>query len=125
MRYMFIIKTADMVMPPPEMIEAMHVLAKREIDSGRMILDGGLAPPQQGKQVRISGRKLLVLDGPFAESKEVIGGFAIFELPDDAAALASAREFMDLHQRFMPEWEGTCEIRQIAGSQVEMIRQPG
>jgi hypothetical protein len=125
MRYMFFIKTADMAMPPPEMIEAMHALAKREVEAGRMIQDGGLAPPSQGAQVRLKGRKLLVVDGPFTESKEVIGGYAIFELPDDAAALASAREFMELHQRFMPDWEGTCEIRQLVASQVEMIRQAG
>jgi hypothetical protein len=124
MRYMFLVRTAQMVMPPAEMIEAMHALAKREIEAGRMIQDGGLAPPQQGVQLRISGRKL-VTDGPFAESKELLGGFAIFELPDDAAALASAREFMELHQRFMPDWEGSCEIRQIAGSQSDMIRQGG
>jgi hypothetical protein len=79
-------------------------------------------PRSTGKEVRIRKRKLMVLDGPFAETKEVIGGFAIFELPDMAAAEASARKFLDLHLRFMPEWEGTCEIRQVAGSQVDMIR---
>ena len=70
-------------------------------------------------------RKLAVTDGPFAETKEVIGGFAIFELPDMAAAIASARDFMALHQAHMPDWEGVCEVRQVAGTQVEMIRGAG
>jgi hypothetical protein len=122
MRFMFIIKSEAEATPTPEMIEAMHSLAREEVAAGRMIQDGGLMPRSTGKEVRIRKRKLMVLDGPFAETKEVIGGFAIFELPDMAAAEASARKFLDLHLRFMPEWEGTCEIRQVAGSQVDMIR---
>jgi hypothetical protein len=122
MRFMFIIKSEAEAMPPPEMIEAMHSLAKAEIAAGRMIQDGGLMPASAAKQVRIRKRKLMVLDGPFTETKEVIGGFAIFELPDEAAAVESARRFLDLHLKFMPDWEGTCEVRQIAGSQVDLIR---
>ena len=90
-----------------------------------MIADGGLMPPDAGAQLSIVGKKLRVHDGPFAETKEVIGGFAIFELPDHDAAVASATEFMNLHLQFMPEWEGTCEMRPIAGSQVDLIRSGG
>lgn len=122
MRFMFIIKSEQEAMPTPEMIAAMHELAKQEIAAGRMIADGGLTPKAAGKEVRIRKRRMMVLDGPFTETKEVIGGFAIFELPDEAAAIASARTFLDLHLRHMPDWEGTCEVRQIAGSQVEMLR---
>jgi hypothetical protein len=122
MRFMFIIKSETEAMPTPELIQAMHELAKSEIAAGRMLQDGGLAPKSTAKEVRIRKRKMMVLDGPFTETKEVIGGFAIFELPDEAAAVESARRFLDLHLRHMPDWEGTCEVRQIAGSQVEMIR---
>lgn len=122
MRFMFIIKSETEAMPTPEMAEAMHDLARQEIAAGRMLQDGGLMPAATGKQVRIRKRRMTVLDGPFAETKEVIGGFAIFELPDEAAAIASAQRFLDLHLTHMPDWEGTCEVRQIAGSQVEMIR---
>lgn len=79
-------------------------------------------PPAMGAALRTKGGATVAVDGPFAETKEVIGGFAIFELPDMEAALASGREFMDLHARHMPAWEGVCEIRQIAGSQVELLR---
>lgn len=122
MRFMFIIKSEAEAMPTPEMAQAMHELAREEIAAGRMIQDGGLMPERTAKAVRIRKRKMMVLDGPFTETKEVIGGFAIFELPDEAAAVESARRFLDLHLRFMPDWEGTCEVRQIAGSQVELIR---
>jgi len=122
MRFMFFIKSEVEASPSAEMIEAMHELAVEEIAAGRMIADGGLMPASTAKQVRIRKRKMMVLDGPFTETKEVIGGFAIFELPDEAAAVESARRFLDLHLRFMPDWEGTCEFRQIAGSQVELVR---
>jgi hypothetical protein len=127
MRFMFIIKTdgEDGGAPPPEMMEAMHVMAQREIAAGRMIDDGGLMPPSMGARVAVRKRKLVVTDGPFAETHETIGGYAVFELPDMAAAIASARDFMDLHLAHMPDWEGVCEVRQVAGSQVALIRGAG
>ena len=125
MRYLFLIRSGHPASPPPALMSAMHEMATREIAAGRMIADGGLAPPEAGAVIQIAGKKLRVTDGPFAESKEVIGGFAIFELPDDAAARASATAFMDLHLKHMPDWEGVCEMRPIAGSMVEMIRAGG
>jgi hypothetical protein len=121
MRFMFIIKTASPGGPTPALMEAMHAMAEREVKAGRLVADGGLAPRSAGAEVEIRKGKLVVTDGPFAETKEVIGGFAIFELPDMAAALASARDFMELHRVHMPDWEGICEVRQLMGSQVELI----
>ena len=66
--------------------------------------------------MRIADGKLSVVDGPFVEAKEVIGGYAIFELPGKEEALASVKEFMQLHRDLMPGWEGTCEIRAFAPS---------
>ena len=122
MRFMFLIHSASEAAPTCELIDAMHELAVQEVAAGRMIYDAGLMPASLGKQLRLKSGKVLVMDGPFTETKELIGGFAIFELPDMAAAEASARQFLALHQRHAPAWEGTCEIRQIAGSQVELIR---
>ncbi|HWF93554.1 MAG TPA: YciI family protein [Xanthobacteraceae bacterium] len=115
MRFMFIVKSAHTVPPPPKLLEAMHKLADREIKAGRMLDSGGLTPLAMGAQVRITDGQLSVLDGPFVEAKEVIGGYAIFELRDKQEALASAREFMQLHKDLMPGWEGTCELRAFAG----------
>lgn len=119
MRFMFIIHSASGMSPSHALMEAMHEMAQKEVAAGRMIYDGGLAPPSAGLQLRLKSGKVVVLDGPFAETKEVIGGFAIFELPDMTAAEQSARDFLALHQRHLPGWEGVCEIRQIAGSQVD------
>ena len=69
----------------------MGKLADREIKAGRMIDSGGLMPLAAGAQVRITDGKLSVIDGPFVEAKEMIGGYAIFELRDKEEAVASAR----------------------------------
>ena len=114
MRFMFIVKSAHSGPPTPELIEAMHKLADRESKAGRMLDNGGLMPVSTGAQVRLVNGKLSVVDGPFVEAKEVIGGYAIFELPGKEEALASAKEFMQLHKDLMPDWEGTCELRAFA-----------
>jgi len=114
MRFMFIVTSAHPTGPTPELMEAMHKLADREIKAGRMLDNGGLMPLAMGAQVRVTGGQLSVLDGPFVEAKEVIGGYAIFELPGKEEALASAREFMQLHKDLMPGWEGVCELRAFA-----------
>jgi hypothetical protein len=93
----------------------MHKLADREIKAGRMIDTGGLLPLASGARVRIADGELSVIDGPFVEAKEVIGGYAIFEFRNKEEAVASAVEFMQLHKDHMPGWEGTCEVRAFAG----------
>jgi hypothetical protein len=114
MRFMYLVKSAHSGPPSPELMEAMHKLADREIKAGRMLDRGGLTPLATGAQVRIADGKLSVVDGPFVEAKEVIGGYAIFELPGKEEAVAAAVEFMQLHKDLMPGWEGTCELRSFA-----------
>jgi hypothetical protein len=117
MRFMFIVKTAadqPQVPPTPALLKAMHELADREIKAGRMLDNGGLMPITTGAHVRIKDGELSVIDGPFVEAKEVIGGYAVFELRNKEEALASAREFMQLHKDFMPGWDGICELREMA-----------
>jgi hypothetical protein len=117
MRFMFMVRSNHAGPPSAALMEAMHKLADREIKAGRMIDDGGLMPLATGAQVALTDGQLSLVDGPFIEAKEVIGGFAIFELPGKEEAIASAMEFMQLHKDFMPGWEGTCEVRAFAGSQ--------
>jgi hypothetical protein len=116
MRFMYIVKhPGPSTAPTPELLEAMHKLADREIKAGRMLDNGGLMPVETGAQVRIADGKLSVIDGPFVEAKEIVGGYAIFELRDKEEAVAMAVEFMQLHKDFLPGWEGTCEVRAFAG----------
>jgi hypothetical protein len=116
MRFMYIVTSpqADKG-PTPALMEAMGKLADREIKAGRMLDTGGLMPiAMAGAQVKITNSKLGVIDGPFVETKELIGGYAIFELRDMEEAVAAAKEFMQLHLEHMPGWEGTCEVRVLA-----------
>ena len=115
MRFMYIVTPVRNEPPTRELMEAMGKLADREIKAGRMLDSGGLMPVRTGAQVRIADGKLSVIDGPFVEAKEVIGGYAIFELRDREEAVAAAVEFMQLHKDHMPGWEGTCEVRAMAG----------
>ena len=115
MRFMYIVTPVRNEPPTRELMEAMGKLADREIKAGRMLDNGGLMPLAMGAQVRIADGKVSVIDGPFVETKEVIGGYAIMEFRNKEEAVASAVEFMQLHKEFMPGWEGTCEVRAFAG----------
>jgi hypothetical protein len=115
MRFMYLVTSALPAAPTPELMEAMHKLADREIKAGRMLDSGGLTPVAAGARVSVGDGSVRVLDGPFIEAKEVVGGYAIFELPGKEAAVAMAVEFMQLHQDHMPGWQGTCEVRSFAG----------
>jgi len=117
MRYMFLTSGAEAgLVPPQRMIDEIEALSEREIASGRMLARGGLMPTAMGS-ARLESRrgKLKLTDGPFAESKEVLGGFAIFEFATREEALASLQSFMELHQQHWPEWEGVCEMRPMFG----------
>ena len=87
----------------------------RELDDLELLLNGGLAPLEQSTRVRVSKGHLTVTDGPFAESKEVVGGYAQFELKSKQEAIDGAVRFMELHRKYWPEWEGETEIRQVFG----------
>ncbi len=125
MRFMYVVTSSQpMRGPTPALMEAMHKLAEREIKAGRMVDSGGLMPVAMGgAQVKISDGKLSVVDGPFVETKEMIGGYAIFELRNKEEALAAAREFMQLHLDHMPGWDGICEIRVMASPEAEIACQ--
>ena len=78
-----------------------------------MIESGGLASSATGTRVRLSDGKVTVTDGPFAEAKEVFGGYAIFELKSKEEAIKNAVSFMELHRQYWPGWQGVTEIRQL------------
>ena len=116
MKFMMLVKHAENSgQPPKELMEAIGKLGEEAVKAGTMITTGGLAPTAQSTKVRISGGQIQVIDGPFTESKEVVGGYAQFELPSKEAAVKGAVEFMELHRKFWPGWEGETEIRQMFG----------
>ena len=112
MRYMMIVKHAEnQGYPPKELMDAIAKLSEESAKTGTMLGQGGLAPTAQGARVRISGGNLTVIDGPFAEAKEVIGGYAQFELNSKEEAIEGAVRFMELHRKHWPGWEGETEVR--------------
>ena len=80
----------------------------------------------EGRVLRGQGGKMVVTDGPYAESKEVVGGFAVFELDSLDEAVNWTRRFMELHTQHWPAWEGTTEVRQMFVAQecTEHQREP-
>jgi hypothetical protein len=80
---------------------------------GKFIDGAGLKSSHKGKRVTLRGGTLSVIDGPFTESKELIGGYSIIEAESDDEALQIAKDFMELHRRHWPEFEGESEMRPI------------
>lgn len=84
--------------------------------AGVLRISGGLKPPSTGTTVRVTNGKTQVLDGPYADTKEQLGGFHIIEAPDlDAAISWAARSPTTLHGvvEVRPMWEGTMLTRPI------------
>jgi hypothetical protein len=104
-------------------MDAIGKLAEEAVKAGTMVATGGLAPTAQGKRVRLSQRKVTVIDGPFTEAKEIIGGYAVFDLNSKEQAIESAVRFMELHKEHWPGWEGETEVRQVFGPE-EFARRP-
>jgi hypothetical protein len=113
-KFMMIVKHPENQGPPPKaLMDAIAKLAEEEATTGKMLGNGGLAPTAKGASVRLSGGKLTVTDGPFTEAKEVIGGYAQFELASKEEAVQSAVRFMELHRKHWPEFQGETEVRQM------------
>jgi hypothetical protein len=116
MKYLMFIKHAEVVggtQPPQALMNAMGEFVGRMLASGVVKDTGGLKPTSQAYRIRSSGGKLQVIDGPFAETKEVIGGYALVETKSKEEADAVAREFMELHRVHWPEFECESEVRPV------------
>ena len=114
MRFMIMVKSAEGAGPPPmALMAAIANLGEEAARAGAMVEMGGLLPSAMGARVRLSAGKLLVTDGPFAESKEVIGGYAVYDVKSKQEAIEWTSRFMQLHKDHWPGWEGESEIRQI------------
>ena len=118
MRFMMIVKSAEKWgFPPKPLMDAIAKLSDEAVKAGTMIGNGGLLPTATGARVRLSGGKITVTDGPFTEAKEVVGGYAQFELKSKEEAIEGAKRFMQLHKELWPGWEGETEIREMFDAQ--------
>ena len=83
--------------PSPELMAGMARLTEEYVKSGAMVATGGLAPSSQGMRVRLEHGRRSVTDGPFIETKELIGGYAILKAGSREEAIAMANRVLDVH----------------------------
>jgi len=113
MRFMMLVKHAENSGPPPkELMDAIAKLGEEAVKAGTMLGNGGLAPTAKSTRVRVSNGKLSVTDGPFTETKEVVGGYAMLQAKDKAEAIEWTKRFLQLHGE---EWTVSAEVREIVG----------
>ena len=93
--------------PPPALMESMRKFVEKSFKDGTLVETGGLRPSKDGVRLRLASGNITVTDGPFTESKEVIGGWAILKADSKAEVIRIATEFMELHRKHWPEFEPT------------------
>jgi hypothetical protein len=85
----------------------MGKLIEEWTKSGRLLATEGCLPSAKGARVRLSGGKFTVTDGPFTESKELVGGFALIQANSKEEAIESTKQFLEV------AGDGETEIRQV------------
>jgi len=107
-RFLSIYKTRETGVPPtPEHMAAMEKLIGEMMATGVLVGTEGCLPSAKGARVRVAEGAFTVTDGPFVETKEVVGGFALLEAKSKEEAIEATKTFLKL------VGEGECEIRQL------------
>ncbi|GAA2576705.1 MULTISPECIES: YciI family protein [Streptomyces] len=96
--------------PSPELMQRMEKLMEEMTKAGVLLDTAGLTPTAQGTRVHYEGGQLSVTDGPFTESKEVVGGYALLQAKDRAEAVEWTKRFLKVHEE---HWTVTCEVREL------------
>src|SRR5689334_6894819 len=105
MRFLSIYKSAETGVPPTEEhIAEMGALIEKGMKAGWLLATEGCLPSALGARVRRSGANVTVTDGPFTESKEIVGGFALIEASSKEEAIALCKDFLDV------AGDGECEL---------------
>lgn len=98
---------------PAEMYEAMGAFVE-QLDSDGVLVDAcGLAPIEKATRINLRGGEVQTVDGPFAETKEWIGGYFILQVKSEAEAIEHAKHSVELHRKHFPGFDVTHEVRQI------------
>jgi hypothetical protein len=116
MRYMMFIRHGEdftLADVPQSLFGAMGEFIDAATKDGSIVDTAGLKPTKEGKRVRLAGGQLSVVDGPFTETKEVVGGYALIEAKSLDDAMAIATKFMEIHRVHWPKFQGSCEVRAL------------
>jgi len=100
--------------PTERLMSDMGKLIEEMTAAGKLVRTAGLRPTAEGFRVRLRGGKLTRTDGPFTETKEVIGGFAVLEAESKEEAIELTERFLRVHG---DEWDLECEVRPFDGSE--------
>lgn len=113
MRFMTIVKTRETgAQPSPALIEKIGKLGEEAAKKGVMVGMGGLLPTAVGARARLANGKITVTDGPFTEAKEIIGGYAIYDVASKKEAVEWTRKFLEAHIGLWPQ-DLEVEVRQM------------
>jgi hypothetical protein len=115
MRFLSMIRIDETTgqVPSEQLMADMGKLIEELTRTGQLVSTAGLRPTSEGVRVKLHrGGRLTVLDGPFTETKEVIGGYAILEAQSKAEAVELTRRFLNVHGT---DWDIECEVRQLDG----------
>jgi hypothetical protein len=97
MKFLMIIESNPSAPPPsPETLAKLGAFTQKMVSSGTVVLTGGVVRPSRGIKIKNEGGKVSVTDGPFAESKELIDGYAIVNAASREEAIALSTEFMQI-----------------------------
>jgi hypothetical protein len=114
-RYLGIVKadkdTEAGVLPDKKGLAAMGAFMEEGAKAGAFLSGEGLQPSSKGARVRYSGSKRMVIDGPFAETKELVAGYAILQFTSKAEALEWTKRFVQVDAPLRLGGESECEIR--------------
>lgn len=115
MRFLTLVKYDENGTPPPQaFLDALEQFRRTAKAAGAMVDCVGLQPSSTGSRLRIARGKVSATDGPFVETKELIGGFAVYEVRSKQEAIGWISRFLALQEHW-PQWECEVEIRQIMG----------
>jgi hypothetical protein len=115
MRYLTLLRsTQSSTPPPPELMEAIMTLGQEATEAGALLDTAGLAPSASGARLSLAGGELTSIDGPFAESKEVIS-YAIYDVRSKEEAVEWAARFLKAHRDLWPGWEGEVDVLKLFG----------
>ena len=114
MRYMMFIKHAEdfrQADVPASLYEEMGKFIEETTKTGNFVSGAGLQPSAAGTRLKLKNGKITVMDGPFTETKEIVGGYAIIDAKTREEALEIAHRFMEIHRKHWPTFEGESEVR--------------
>jgi hypothetical protein len=98
-------------MPDTQFLAAMGAFMEEGVKAGIFLSGEGLQPSVNGARIRYSGSKRMVIDGPFAETKELIAGYAILQFTSKAEAIEWTKRFVEVDAPGRLGAESDCEIR--------------